>query len=196
MAKSETTRGKGAKDGAAARAASGASADVDGAAGGATTRKPATKKAASRTPVAKRAAATGGAAGETSASGGGGTTKRATVKRRASGAGGPPDTLREHLRQFARSRPDGWGHDDWIGLLDELRGHGHDVSDPEAVGMQLEREHLMHRLEDVDGLGRKSGALADRFGTLYSLRHASVDDIAGVKGMDRQLAERIKERLH
>jgi excinuclease ABC subunit C len=59
----------------------------------------------------------------------------------------------------------------------------------------LERERLVHQLEGVDGLGDRSAALADEFGTLYSLRHASVDDIAAVRGIDRQLAERIKEHL-
>ncbi|MEW5931923.1 MAG: helix-hairpin-helix domain-containing protein, partial [Gemmatimonadota bacterium] len=117
-------------------------------------------------------------------------------KSRGGGAGGGGSHgIGDHLRQFARSRPEGWGHDDWLGLLEELRGHGHDVSDESAVGRQLERERLLHQLEGVDGLGDRAGALAERFGTLYSLRHAGVDEIAGVQGIDRETAERIKQRF-
>ncbi|MET0400242.1 MAG: hypothetical protein ABW277_25860 [Longimicrobiaceae bacterium] len=244
MAKNESTRGKGAKDGAAARAASDASPGSGD--GGAAPGKTAAKSAA-KTPAAKRAAAlgTGGAPTGDTASGGG--AKRATAKKSAGGGtgagmgdgspgleggagaakkrsggaaakkssggtgaaggggarkgggagagGGAGHSLGDHLRQFARSRPQGWGHGEWLGLLEELRGHGHDVSDEGAVGRQLERERLVHQLEGVDGLGNRTDALADHFGTLYSLRHAGVDEIAGVQGMDRQTAERIRQHL-
>ncbi|HEV2148636.1 MAG TPA: helix-hairpin-helix domain-containing protein, partial [Longimicrobiaceae bacterium] len=152
----------------------------------------------------------GGAGGGGGAGGAGGATakksaaKKSTTKRGAgvtaantggTGVAGGSRDLRGELRDFARSRPGGWGHDEWQGLLGDLRGRGHDVSDEGAVGMQLERERLAHQLEDVGGLGKKADALVDRFETVYSLRQASVDDIASVKGIDRQLAERVKERF-
>ena len=223
MAKSESTRGKGAKDGTAGRAASGASpGSGDGGAEGGATAKKSAAKSAGKTPAAKRAAALGtggGTTGDTAS--GGGAAKRATAKKSAGGVagagaakkrsggaggaakkssgggagGGAGHGLGDHLRQFARSRPQGWGHGEWLGLLEELRGHGHDVSDEGAVGRQLERERLVQQLEGVSGLGDRADALADRFGTLYSLRHAGVDEIAGVQGMDRQTAERIREHL-
>lgn len=236
MAKSES-RGKGAKDGAAARAASGASPDGNGnggsgGAGGGAAKKTARKAAGGGASVRKAA---GGAAGlgdgspaleggggdaatKKSAGAGGGAAKKAaggaaakkgsggaTAKTRSGGtaaaaggagvAGGSRD-LGGDLREFVRSRPDGWGHDDWLGLLDDLRGRGHDVSDEGSVGMQLERERLSHRLEGIEGVkGSQTRALVDRFETVYSLRHASVDEIASVKGVTREAAERIKERF-
>jgi hypothetical protein len=248
MAKNDST-GKSAKQGGAARAASGGS----GAGTGATAKKSTAKKSAASQPgaglgdgspaleggatakrrsgaatadtqsggagarksAAKKTAGTGGGQagdGATAKKGGarkgagaglgdgspalegGATAKKSAAKKSAGAAGGGRD-LRGELRDFARSRPDGWGHDDWMGLLGDLRGRGHDVSDEGAVGMQLERERLAHQLEGVDGLGKKADALVDRFETVYSLRQASVDDVAGVKGMDRQLAERVKERF-
>ena len=104
--------------------------------------------------------------------------------------------LRADLREFASARPGGWNHDDWIGFLDHLRGRGHDVSDSDGVGIQLERERLAHRLEQVPGMGAKRvDTIVDRYHTLYSARHADVDELAGLPGMNRALAERVKQQL-
>jgi hypothetical protein len=104
--------------------------------------------------------------------------------------------LREHLRRFAAARPNGWNHDDWLGLLDELRGHGHDISNPDAVGATLERERLLLVLEGVDGLGpRRAQTLATRFETLYSLRHAGASEIASAARLPLPLATRVAESV-
>lgn len=106
------------------------------------------------------------------------------------------DTLRLDLRAFAQARPAGWGHDDWLSFLDVLRERGHDTSDPESIGLQLERERLAVVLAEVQGLGPKRvEALVTRFDTLWSLRQASVDDVAAVQGIPRSLAERIVEHV-
>lgn len=105
--------------------------------------------------------------------------------------------LRADLREFASARPEGWNHDDWIGFLDHLRGRGHDISDSDQVGMSLERERLTVQLEQVPGMGpRRVEALVERFHTLYSLRHAGVDDLAEVPGMNRALAERVRQQFN
>lgn len=200
MAKNESSRGKGAKDGAAERVASGASIEGSGApaspAPDAILAAPA-KRAPARKPAAPVAAIVGDAQAppRRRASGTAGAPAKGAARGRVGADAAQAPDLRGDLRAFARARPDGWGHHDWLGLLDDLRGRGHDVSDADAVGMQLERERLLHHLEDVPGLGRKSEVLAARFETVYSLRQASVDDVAAVKGVNRDLAERVKQRF-
>ncbi|MDP9349142.1 MAG: hypothetical protein M3P24_08380, partial [Gemmatimonadota bacterium] len=114
-------------------------------------------------------------------------------KTRGKGTRGGPD-LRADLREFIAGRPHGWGHDDWTDLLGRLGGRGHDVSNPDQVGLSLERERLASVLERVEGLERRQAeALADRFQTLWSFRHASTDDIASAAGIDHDLAERARQ---
>lgn len=106
------------------------------------------------------------------------------------------DQLREDLRDFASARPSGWGHDDWLSFLDTLKERGHDTSEPEAIGRQLERERLAVVLSQVPGLGpRRVEALVERFETMWSARHAGADRIAEVPGIPRALAERVAEAL-
>jgi hypothetical protein len=105
--------------------------------------------------------------------------------------------LRADLREFASNRPQGWNHDDWTAFLDHLRGRGHDVSNSDEVGMSLERERLAVQLEQVPGMGpRRVEALVNRFHTLYSLRRAEVDELADVPGMNRALAERVRQQFN
>ncbi|HYW06324.1 MAG TPA: helix-hairpin-helix domain-containing protein [Longimicrobium sp.] len=104
--------------------------------------------------------------------------------------------LRAELRDFASGRPTGWDHDDWMSFLDHLRGKGHDVGNSDDIGMALERERLAVRLGKVAGMGpRRVDSLVERFDTLYSLAGASVDEIAAVPGMNRSLAERVRQQI-
>jgi hypothetical protein len=106
-----------------------------------------------------------------------------------------PD-LRADLRAFVAARPGGWGHEDWIAFLDHLRERGHDTSDAEAIGRALERERLAAQLERVQGMGpRRVQAVADRYETLYSAARADVDEIAALPGMNRALAEKVRQAL-
>jgi excinuclease ABC subunit C len=51
-------------------------------------------------------------------------------------------------------------------------------------------------LDEIPGIGpRRRRALIDRFGSLDGIRRASVDDLASVPGMNRQVAEQIKSYL-
>jgi len=106
-----------------------------------------------------------------------------------------PD-LKADLRAFVTARPSGWGHDDWIAFLDHLRERGHDTSDPDAVGRLLERERLASVLERVQGMGpRRVSAVVDRYETAWSCARADVDEIAGLPGLNRSLAEKVRQAV-
>lgn len=112
------------------------------------------------------------------------------------GGGKRERNLREDLRDFASARPEGWDHADWLSFLEHLRERGHGTDDPEEIGRMLESERLATRLEQVQGVGpRRVEALVSRFGTLWELRRASVEEVAAVPNVPRALAERIKERV-
>lgn len=106
--------------------------------------------------------------------------------------------MEKKLRTFIEAHPDGWDHDAWLGLLSELDQAGYDVSDGEAVGRQLERERLAWELRrrNVRGLGPKRiDAVVERFGTLWRLRHARVEEIADIKTIHGKLAEKVREAV-
>ncbi|MFL5383669.1 MAG: helix-hairpin-helix domain-containing protein [Longimicrobiaceae bacterium] len=108
----------------------------------------------------------------------------------------PPD-LRADLREFVVARPGGWGHDDWLAFLDHLRERGHDTSDPEALGLALERERLASILERVQGMGPKRvSSVVGRYETVWSTARAGVDEIAALPGMNRALAEKVRQALN
>lgn len=153
-------------------------------------------KAQSVSPRARKAAATKAAAAKKPA-------KATPARKGAKKETGPfvhkpkgPD-LKEDLRAFVQARPGGWGHEDWIAFLDHLRERGHDTSDPDAVGLQLERERLWATLERVQGMGpRRIQAVVDRYDTVWSAHHADVDELASLAGMNRSLAEKVRQALH
>lgn len=111
-------------------------------------------------------------------------------------AGDAEGALQRELREFVESRPGGWDHPEWLGLLDGLRERGHDTDDAEAIGRTLERERLARHLEGVQGMGpRRVEAVSARFGTLWSLRQASAEELASVPGMNRPLGEQVRRSL-
>lgn len=101
--------------------------------------------------------------------------------------------MKERLKEFVETHPDGWNHDDWLGLLSELQS-GKKAIEPDAVGVQLERTRLAWVLDQrgVPGLGpKRRAALVDRFGTLGELKSASVDEVAEVPSINKALAEKV-----
>ena len=143
---------------------------------------PAVKAAATKAAAAKKPA-------KGSAKGGKSTPRNFVFKPKG------PD-LRADLRAFIQAQPGGWGHDDWIAFLDHLRERGHDTSDAEAIGQALERERLAATLERIQGMGpRRVQAVVDRYDTLYSACRAGVDEIAALPGMNRSLAEKVRQAL-
>lgn len=106
-----------------------------------------------------------------------------------------PD-LRKDLREFASARPDGWGHDDWLRFLEDLRERGHNVNDRDQVGLMLERERLTLALENVPGVGpRRVENIVEKFGYMWRLREASAEDISREAGVPRQIAEKVAQAV-
>lgn len=106
--------------------------------------------------------------------------------------------LRERARDFVARHPDGWSHDEWLALLSELRNAGVDTGNHEAIGAALEHERLLMVLENagVKGLGpKRREALAGRFGRLWDMKHASVEEIAALPSFHRSLAEAVHQAL-
>jgi hypothetical protein len=129
-----------------------------------------------------------------------GEPRKKTGGRRAAGSSrsrGSAQRLGGELRQFIAEHPQGWGHGEWLGLLDRLRAHGHDAEDADGIGQLLERERLTVALERVRGLGpQRLRTLVDRYQTLWNLRHADVEEVAKAGRLGRPLAERVREALN
>lgn len=120
----------------------------------------------------------------------GGRTRRANRPSRAVTPEGRD--LHSELRDFAAEHPEGWSQDERTRLVDRLTRTGHDSTDPDAIGMILERERLDLMLQKVQGIGEKRrNTVLDRFGRLWDLRQAGVDEIASLPGLSRPIAERI-----
>lgn len=116
----------------------------------------------------------------------------------AAGESSADSQLQSNLRAFVEHHPEGWGHHDWEGLLNHLSNSGLDTSDTARIGQELEKERVVHTLEKSGASGLRGGkarGIADRFGTLHSLREASVDDLASVSGITRAQAEKIHQSL-
>lgn len=99
-----------------------------------------------------------------------------------------------HLDAFIDTHLEGWSHDAWLALLNDLRQDGIDVSDSESIGVQLEGRRLARVLDDLEirGLGEKRiGAIVDRFGTLWAVRHAEAADLADIRTIPSTLAEKV-----
>lgn len=108
-------------------------------------------------------------------------------------------TMRARLTEFVRENRDGWGHEDWEQLLGDLEVAGHDVSDRDAIGAELERIRLTRHLEklDVRGLGpKRRTALVEWFGRLWEVEQASPDELASVPALNRSVARSLHEALH
>lgn len=58
------------------------------------------------------------------------------------------------------------------------------------------RRALHSELDDIEGIGPgRKRALLKRFGSVRRIREASLDEVAGVRGISRDLAERVKAHL-
>ena len=59
-----------------------------------------------------------------------------------------------------------------------------------------ERKGLTSTLDEIPGIGpKRRQALLKHFGSLEAIREASVEELAAVKSMNREVAERVKEQL-
>jgi excinuclease ABC subunit C len=107
--------------------------------------------------------------------------------------------FRACLRDFVSAHDNGWNHHEWLGLLAELTDAGYDTTNPDHIGMALERERVKRTLEQtsVKGLGpQRREAVAQSFGTVWNLQHASVEDLSEIPGLHRGLAQALHQALH
>ncbi len=106
--------------------------------------------------------------------------------------------LREELRSFVAEHREGWSHGHWETLLRQLEDGGFDVAEADDIGLVLERERVLVFLEDagIPGLGpKRREAVADQFGNLWRLKHASVEELAEQSRLPRNLAEQLRAAL-
>ena len=107
--------------------------------------------------------------------------------------------FRGRLSDFARDHAKGWEHEHWLALLSDLSEAGADTSDPEGIGAALEEERLLFVLGEmgVKGLGpKRRHAVVERFGRLWDLKQASVEQLSELPSFNRGLAAALYEALH
>jgi len=171
-----TTAGRAGTSRPAADTTSAAASGSDGAAK-ASPRKAAAKSAApAKTTRAAASPKKSEQAAKAPAKKSAGAAKTAAGTSTSASRGGKAN-LTADLREFVRARPDGWGHADWTGFLDHLASRGHDTSNPDEIGMQLERERLTSKLGELGLSGPRAKKVVDQFGTLWSLRHADAAEL-------------------
>jgi hypothetical protein len=98
------------------------------------------------------------------------------------------------IRAFAEAHTQGWSHEEWLAFFHHVESEGHDVSDPDGIGLALEQERLRIVLKEsgLKGLGPKRiESITRHFATLQNLRMADARNIAEHTGIPKALAEEL-----
>lgn len=193
------TEGGGARGGKTGGGEGAAAAGKGGAGGGGRTpSKAGSSRAGSKTAASRGGSKSAGTAGTKKATGsrGRGGAGTGAGKSAGSAAAGGTQKLRSDLRGFVQAHPGGWGHNEWIGLVNLLRERGHDTSDTDAIGMALERERLTLVLERVPGLGaQRVKAIADKYPRIWNVMQAGAEELAMVANIPKAVAKKVKDAL-
>jgi len=102
------------------------------------------------------------------------------------------------LTAFVNTHSQGWGQDEWLGLLHHLGTSGFDVSDPDSIGLELERARVQSVLKQsgIKGLGPKRiESIATEFSFLPQLRDTDPKELAARTRIPGKLAQEIIEKL-
>jgi len=84
---------------------------------------------------------------------------------------------------------------DALHLLQRVRDEAHRFAISYHRSLR-EKSGLRSVLEDIPGIGpKRRAALIKHFGTLEAIKNATVEELAGVEGMNRQAAQKIIEYL-
>ena len=97
--------------------------------------------------------------------------------------------MAREILAFLESHPDGWGDEDWFGFLRHLGASGLDTSDPDDIGLVLERARVQTVLKaaGVKGLGPKRiESIATEFSFLPQLKDTHPDEVATRTGVPRK----------
>ena len=109
---------------------------------------------------------------------------------------GHTDGMVGDLREFINSHPAGWTHEDWVGLLAELRRSGHST-DPDEVGRLLELERLVARLKAVPGVDEEHvRRITERYITIWELRDSDDETVSLLAKIPREEVGRIRFSLN
>jgi hypothetical protein len=98
--------------------------------------------------------------------------------------------MAREILAFVDSHPDGWSDDDWFGFLHHLGASGLDISDPDVIGLALERARVQTVLKaaGVKGLGPKRvESIATEFSFLPQLKDTDPDEVASRTGVPKKL---------
>ena len=102
------------------------------------------------------------------------------------------------IRGFVDAHQEGWSHHEWLGLLHHLGETGHDISDPNGIGLALEQERIRAVLQGsgIKGLGPKRiEAVSTGYGDLHQLRSVDASHIAETTGIPLKLAQVLEKAL-
>ena len=100
------------------------------------------------------------------------------------------------LRNFVKDHPQGWGHEEWLGLLADISARGLTPVDGDEIGRMVEKERLALVLGRIEKVGpQRIKTITDKFETVWVLRAADVESLAEATKIPRALAERIKESV-